>query len=182
MEVKIDIKHVNGLKNPKVVIEEGRIDYTLPFEVQLSPGDFERIIQLFRQRVPVMLTISSPQAKMDLFVETVHDPSHAPVTQEEADKLRQDAKDALRTSQIAYNRANDSSDAGDREVADTAADTAAKAVTRAAEAMDVPENVLLTTLGNEVHQQILEEGERQAENEAAEEGEKGKKTRSKKAA
>lgn len=154
MEVKIEIKHVNGLANPKVKIEEGRVDYTLPFEVQLPPGDFDRIVNLFRQRIPVQLTISSPQAKMDLFTEAITDMPVASWTIDELADMRKQAKDALKTSEIAERLAVDS---GDREVANAAATTAAEAISKLAVACGVTENALLTVLSEEVRQEILDE-------------------------
>ena len=170
MEVTIEIKHVNALNKPKVTIEDGIVSYTLPFDVQLPPGTFDRIVNLFRQRVPVQLTISSPQAKMDLFTEVFTDTPTSSYTEADIDDLRRQAKDALRTSESAEHVANESGDAGDREVANAAAATAAEAITKAASALDIPENALLTTIGAELHQEILEAGEQQADDIAAGEG------------
>lgn len=170
MEVTIEIKHVNGMSKPKVTIEDGQINYVLPFEVQLPPGTFDRITNLFRQRVPVQLTISSPQAKMDLFTEVFSDTARASWTEDEIGALRENAKTCLRTSERAERLAAESGDLNDREVAEAAAQSAAEAVTKAAGAIDISENVLLTNLSEEVRQDMLDEGERQADDTAAEEG------------
>lgn len=166
MEVTIEIKHVNALNKPKVTIEDGIVSYTLPFDVQLPPGTFDRITNLFRQQVPIQLTISSPQAKMDLFTEVRAESTLkvlGPAERTEQEALRENAKTALRTSERAEARANDSGDVGDREIAEGAARAAAEAITKAATALDVPENALLTTLGEEVRTAMLDEGERQAD-------------------
>jgi len=173
VEINIEIKHVNGMSKPKVTIEDGTISYVLPFEVQLPPGQFDRICNLFRQRTPVQLTISSPQAKMDLFTEVVgewKDTPKASYTETNADDLRQQARDALKTSESAERTAAESGDAGDREVADAAAQRAAEAISEASAACGMPENDLLAALGEEVHAEILAEGEMQAWSAAAEEG------------
>ena len=168
MEVTIDIKHVNGMSKPKVTIDDGTVEYVLPFEVQLPPGTFDRIVNLFRQRIPVQLTISSPQAKMDLFTEVLSDTPGASFTEEEILELRDQARNALRTSESAEATANESGDAGDREVADAAAATAAEAVTKAADAISavqtikVDESMLLSALAEEVRAEIVAEGEMQA--------------------
>ena len=168
MEVNIEIKHVNGMSKPKVTIEDGTISYVLPFEVQLPPGQFDRICNLFRQRVPVQLTISSPQAKMDLFTEVFTDTPTASYTEEDIARLRDRARDALRTSEIAERQAADSGDAGDREVADAAAATAAEAIAKAVAVLntvglfEVSESDLLAALGEEVRAEILADGEMQA--------------------
>jgi len=176
VEINIEIKHVNGMSKPKVTIEEGTISYVLPFEVQLPPGQFDRICNLFRQRTPVQLTISSPQAKMDLFTEVFSDTPTASYTETDADNLRLQARDALKTSEIAERTAAESGDAGDREVADAAAKSAAEAITKAAQAIsasqtiEVDESMLLTALAEEIRAETLAEGEIQAEANIFEEG------------
>jgi len=167
VEVTIEIKHVNGMSKPKVTIEDGTVSYILPFEVQLPPGTFDRICNLFRQRIPVQLTISSPQAKMDLFTEVFTDTPTVSYTEDDIVRLRDRARDALRTSEIAERQAAESSDAGDREVADAAAATAAEAISETSLACGMPESDLLAALGEEVHAEILAEGEMQADTIAA---------------
>jgi len=170
VHINIEIKHVNGMSKPKVTIDEGVVSYVLPFEVQLPPGDFDRIVNLFQQRVPVSLTISSPQAKMDLFTHSISDTPAASWTVEEVRTLREIAKTALRTSERAEARANESGDVGDREIAESAARTAAEAITNAAAGLGCPENALLFNLGDEMRREIFDEEKRPADDQAAEEG------------
>jgi hypothetical protein len=82
MITEIKVKHVNGLKDARVKFGEmGDITYLLTFDIVLDPGDLERILMLFKQRIPIHLTISSPQSKMDLHVSLISDttPDAGPV-------------------------------------------------------------------------------------------------------
>lgn len=74
METKIQVKHVNGLKSAKAKISEvGDLSHELTFDVLLAPGDLERILMLFKQRIPIQIEISSPQSRMDLKVTLISD-------------------------------------------------------------------------------------------------------------
>jgi hypothetical protein len=74
MLLKIDIEHINRLKGAKAHFSEvGDLVHELTFEVLLQPGDFERLMILFRQPIPKVMTISSPQSAMDLKVEMVQE-------------------------------------------------------------------------------------------------------------
>ena len=82
MQTEIKVKHVNGLKDARVKFGEmGDITYLLTFDVVLDPGDLERTLMLFKQRIPITLTISSPQSKMDLKINLISDttPDPSPV-------------------------------------------------------------------------------------------------------
>lgn len=65
MEVAItgQIEDINGQWK---VGDMGDWDINLRIKVQMSPGDFARIMNLRKQRVPMYMTIGSYQAAMDL--------------------------------------------------------------------------------------------------------------------
>lgn len=74
MQTEIKVKHINGLKDARIKFGEmGDLSYLLTFDVLLDPGDLERILILFKQRIPVNLSISSPQSKMDLKISLISD-------------------------------------------------------------------------------------------------------------
>lgn len=74
METRITIKHVNGLRTAKAKISEvGDLSHELTFDVLLAPGDLERVLILFKQRIPVTIEVSSAQSRMDLKVALVQD-------------------------------------------------------------------------------------------------------------
>lgn len=74
METKIQVKHVNGLKSARAKISDmGDLSHELLFDVLLAPGDLERILNLFRQRIPITIEIASPQSRMDLKVSLIQD-------------------------------------------------------------------------------------------------------------
>jgi hypothetical protein len=82
MITEVKVKHVNGLRDAKVKFGEmGDITHLLTFDVVLDPGDLERTLMLFKQRIPINLTISSPQSKMDLKINLISDttPDAGPV-------------------------------------------------------------------------------------------------------
>jgi len=82
MQTEVKVKHVNGLKDARAKFGEmGDITYLLTFDVVLDPGDLERTLMLFKQRIPINLTISSPQSKMDLKINLISDttPDPSPV-------------------------------------------------------------------------------------------------------
>lgn len=83
METKVQIKHVNDLKSAKAKFSDtGDLSYELAFDVLLDPGDLERILMLFKQRIPIHLEVSSPQSRMDLKVNLIQDmeePEHTVV-------------------------------------------------------------------------------------------------------
>ena len=81
MLTEIKVRHVNGLKEAKVKFGEmGDLSHILTFDVLLDPGDLERVLIPFKQRIPVTLMISSPQSKMDLKGNLISDTT----TEEEA--------------------------------------------------------------------------------------------------
>lgn len=72
MEQKIKVKHINELKGVKAKISEtGDISHELTFDVLLDYGDLERLLMMFKQKIPVTMEISSPQSRMDLKVELI---------------------------------------------------------------------------------------------------------------
>lgn len=74
MKTTITIKHVNGLRTAKAKISEvGDLSHELTFDVLLAPGDLERVLMLFKQRIPVTIEVSSPQSRMDLKVALIQD-------------------------------------------------------------------------------------------------------------
>jgi len=74
MESRILIKHVNGLKSAKAKISDmGDLSHELTFDILLDPGDLERILMLFKQRIPVTIEVWSPQSRMDLRTTLVQD-------------------------------------------------------------------------------------------------------------
>ena len=74
MKTNIRIQHVNSLKSAKAKFSDmGDLSHELAFDVLLSPGDLERVLMLFKQRIPVHIEISSPQSRMDLRVNLIQD-------------------------------------------------------------------------------------------------------------
>lgn len=74
MEARITIKHVNGLKTAKAKISDvGDLSHELTFDVLLDPGDLERVLMLFKQRIPITIEVWSPQSRMDLRTTLVQD-------------------------------------------------------------------------------------------------------------
>jgi len=95
METEIKVKHVNGLKDARVKFGEmGDITYLLTFDVVLDPGDLERTLMLFKQRIPINLTISSPQSKMDLKINLIPDttPDTSPVDLTTLEEVKEGVK------------------------------------------------------------------------------------------
>jgi len=74
MESRIKIKHVNSLKSAKAKISDmGDLSHELTFDVLLDPGDMERLLMLFKQRIPTYIEVWSPQSRMDLKVSLIQD-------------------------------------------------------------------------------------------------------------
>jgi len=70
MNVEIFIPEISKLTT-KTKVEEGVLITTVQFEARMHVGSVARILNLQRQRAPLMATIASPQAGMDLdFSET----------------------------------------------------------------------------------------------------------------
>ena len=74
MEQIIEVKHINGLKKAEVKLDDtGNISHIIGIDCKLDPGDFERLVIMFKQRLPVYMTLRCPQSKMDLFVQIIQD-------------------------------------------------------------------------------------------------------------
>jgi len=75
MEQKIVVKHINGLKSARAKFSDvGDLSHELTFDVLLAPGDLERLLMLFQQRIPVSMEISSSQSRMDFQVVMITEP------------------------------------------------------------------------------------------------------------
>jgi len=74
------IVETNMVQNPKISVsfsDTGDLEHQLTFKCVLKPGDTDRLIQMFKERVkygiPITLAVSSPQSRMDLKVTAVED-------------------------------------------------------------------------------------------------------------
>jgi len=65
MHVEIFIPEISKLTT-KTKIEEGVLISTIQFEARVPVGNLARILNLQRQGAPLMASIASPQAPMDL--------------------------------------------------------------------------------------------------------------------
>lgn len=65
MKVEILIQDVSNLTT-KTRLEEGVMVTTIKFDAVASPSSIARLLNLQRQRIPIMVSIGSPQAMMDL--------------------------------------------------------------------------------------------------------------------
>lgn len=68
MKVEILIQEVDDLTTKTRVEDVGMIT-TIKFDAKVSPSSIARLLNLQRQRAPIMVTIGSPQAVMDLEIE-----------------------------------------------------------------------------------------------------------------
>ena len=57
---------VEDIKGTTGITDMGDAEYTLKMKVQITPGDYARLMNLQRQRVPMKITLSSDQALMDI--------------------------------------------------------------------------------------------------------------------
>ena len=69
---------INNVQKPTLSVkfdDTGNLMHKLGLDCVLLPGDMERVIQMFKERVkygiPIVVTFSSPQAKMDLVFKTI---------------------------------------------------------------------------------------------------------------
>jgi hypothetical protein len=67
MKVQILVPDITKLAT-KTRYDEGGLVTTLQFEAKIPPSSIARILNLVRQGVPLMATIESPQAHMDLAI------------------------------------------------------------------------------------------------------------------
>ena len=174
MRSEVTTKRVMALKMAQVKVnpDDGSMSHVLAFECVLEPGDLERIALMFKQRLPIDLTLTSPQSRMDLEVNVLREDqpeSTGPLDPTTLEELRENAKVAVRTAANAEHIA-ESGDENDREVANASEDMAVNALTKAAEFSGMPIEDLTTALKAEIEREILDEGERQADDVAAEEG------------
>lgn len=174
MKSEVTTKRVMALKTAQIKVnpDDGSMSHLLAIECVLEPGDLERIALMFKQRLPIDMTLTSPQSRMDLMVNVLREDASeqtAPLDPVTLDELRENAKVAVRTAANAEHLA-ENGDEHDREVADASEDIAANAITKAAEAAGMSEVEMSTALKAEIEQEILDEDERQADDQAAEEG------------
>lgn len=74
MKQTVTIKHVNALKSCKAKFSDmGDLSHELTFDCLLDFGDLERLLIMFKQRIPVYIEITSPQSRMDLKVSIIQD-------------------------------------------------------------------------------------------------------------
>jgi len=67
MEVKILISQITNLTT-KTKLKGGLLT-TIQFEAKVNPQSIARVLNLQRQGAPLLVTIGSPQASMDLFIQ-----------------------------------------------------------------------------------------------------------------
>jgi len=77
METRVE---TNLVQNPKIPVsfgETGDLEHQLTFKCVLRPGDTDRLIQMFKERIqygnPIILAIYSPQSRFDLQMVPVED-------------------------------------------------------------------------------------------------------------
>jgi len=74
MKQTVTIKHVNALKSARAKFSDmGDLSHELTFDCLMDFGDLERLLMMFKQRIPVYIEIMSPQSKMDLKVQIIQD-------------------------------------------------------------------------------------------------------------
>lgn len=178
MRSEVTTKRVMALKTAQIKVnpDDGSMSHLLSIECVLEPGDLERIALMFKQRLPIDLTLTSPQSRMDLMVEVLREEqpeSTGPVDPVTLAELRVGAKTAIRTAVNAESLAEKGDDS-DREVANASEDAAANAIARAAEAAGVDEVEMSVALKEEIkldilNEDMINEGEHQADEQAAEE-------------
>lgn len=66
VEITAAIEDIKGYTG---ITDMGDPDYQLKLKVQITPGEYARLLNLQRQRVPMKLVISSDQAIMDLGIQ-----------------------------------------------------------------------------------------------------------------
>lgn len=67
MKVEVLLPDIMALAT-KTKFTDGGLVTTIQFQTKLHPGVLARILNLQRQGCPLLATISSPQATMDLYI------------------------------------------------------------------------------------------------------------------
>jgi len=67
-KVEILLPDITGLSTRTKFDDQGQVT-TIQFNTKIHPGLLARILNLQRQGVPLLATIGSPQASMDLYVQ-----------------------------------------------------------------------------------------------------------------
>jgi len=83
MKVEILIPDITRLAT-KTRYDENGLLTSIQFEAKINPGSIARILNLVRQGAPIMASISSPQAHMDLSVSEYAPAEEVQATQIEA--------------------------------------------------------------------------------------------------
>ena len=75
MKTEILVKNVHGLRTATSVNENsGEVEHKLAFRVVMPDGDHDRLVLMFKQKVPVELLITAPSAKSDFQIKMVLEP------------------------------------------------------------------------------------------------------------
>jgi hypothetical protein len=81
VKVEILLPDITGLATKTRVDDTGLVT-TIKFEVKIHPASLTRILNLQRQGAPLLATISSPQATLDLNIQ--EEPARATLAEKEA--------------------------------------------------------------------------------------------------
>jgi hypothetical protein len=76
VKVEILLPDITGLATTTKFDDKGLVT-TIKFEAKIPPGSLARILNLQRQGCPLLATISSPQATLDLYIQ--EEPAQAPM-------------------------------------------------------------------------------------------------------
>ena len=167
MESTVTTKRVMALKTAQIKIDPntGDLIHVIAVECVLEPGDLERIALMFKQRLPVGLTLTSPQSRMDLSVELIREERpvpEGPVDETTMAEIRErmdvagtatdaERQDELRSNAIlAIQYARKVESQGPESEKEGAADIAAAAIQIAAHALGVDPIDLSITLRDEI--------------------------------
>jgi hypothetical protein len=97
-QMKVEITApIEDIKGSTGITDMGDADYSLKMKVQITPGDYARLMSLQRQRVSLKLTISAEQAMFDLVVAQVGLKAEQKPEVKAGDKPVEALKDAKQT-------------------------------------------------------------------------------------
>ena len=68
MKIEIMIPEITGLSTRTKFDDNGQVT-TIQFNTKIHPASLARILNLQRQGAPLLATIASPQATMDLYIQ-----------------------------------------------------------------------------------------------------------------
>lgn len=89
MKAEISLKNIGGI-GISTSMKDGILLGKITCNVAVNPGDVARLLNFQKQHAQLNLVIESPQAVMDLAIETIHDPDDeaVPVTPFEYIEMR----------------------------------------------------------------------------------------------